>query len=92
MAKAKIENKEEKKYSKMYLGPTVGKYGLQNGSVIIGDVKTLYESAIKEIPELENLFVNVDKDLALKKGAIFQKGTNENFYYSKVLEKLTGGK
>ena len=92
MAKAKTENKEEKKYSKMYLGPTIGKYGLQNGSVIIGDVKTLYGSAIKEIPELEELFVNLDKDLALKKGAIFQKGTNENFYYSKVIEKLTGGK
>lgn len=92
MAKEKIEKKEEKKYSKMYLGPTIGKYGLQNGAVIIGDMKTLYGNAIKEIPELEKLFVNVDKDLALKKGAIFQKGTNENFYYSKVIEKLTGGK
>ena len=92
MAKAKIENKEEKKYSQMYLGPTIGKYGLQNGAVIIGDIKTLYERAVREIPESENLFVNVDKDLAFKKEADSQKGTNENFYYSKVIEKLTGGK
>lgn len=92
MAKAKTENKEEKKYSKMYLGPTIQRVGLVNGTVIIGDVKNLYKNIIKEVPEIENLFVDVNKDLALKKRAIFQKGTNENYYYGKVKEKIAGGK
>ena len=92
MAKAKPENKEEKIYSKMYIGPTIERMGLANGAVIIGDIKVLYGNVIKEIPELENLFVDVNKNLALKKRAVFQKGTNENYYYGEVKEKITGGK
>lgn len=92
MAKAKTENKEEKIYSKMYIGPSIDRYALTEGTVVIGDIKVLYGNIIKEIPELENLFVDVDKDLALKKKAVFQKGTNENYYYCEVKEKVTGGK
>lgn len=92
MGKVKTENKEEKIFSKMYIGPTIERAGLANGTVIIGDIKILYGNIIKEIPELENLFVDVDKNLALKKRAIFKKGTNENYFYGEIKERIAGGK
>lgn len=91
MAKTKQEQQEKKETLKMYIGPSIEKAGLSNGCVIRGDENEIYEKIIKEIPELKNLFVNVDESLALRKKAIFENGTNENFYYEKVLEKKNRG-
>ncbi|MGL5639853.1 MAG: hypothetical protein ACRCY7_07770 [Cetobacterium sp.] len=96
MAKVKVLEKnlpsKEENLAKMYIGPSFEAMALSHGAVVKGDIKEIYGRIIKKIPEIEKLFVKIDKDLSLKKSAVFQKGSTENYFYNLVKEKIMGGK
>ncbi|MGL6169170.1 MAG: hypothetical protein ACRC0Y_12880 [Fusobacteriaceae bacterium] len=96
MAKVKVLEKDlpskKENSAKMYIGPSFEAIALSHGVVVKGDVNKIYGSVIKKIPEIEKLFVKIDKDLFLKKSAVFQKGSTENYFYNLVKEKFMGGK
>ncbi|MCF2639390.1 MAG: hypothetical protein SOR11_07390 [Fusobacterium sp.] len=92
MAERKEKAKEivKEKASKIYLGPSIRKYGLMTNTVYLGDFPSNVEEAIKEFPEIAPLFIEINSEFALKKGNIVKAGTRENILFNKILKKLGG--
>lgn len=92
MAEKKEKAKEivKEKTSKMYLGPSIRKYGLLTNTVYLGDFPSNIEEAIKEFPEIAPLFVEINSEFAIKKGNVVKTGTKENILFNRILKKLGG--
>ena len=92
MAERKEKPKEivKEKVSKMYLGPSIRKYGLTTNTVYLGDFPSNVEDAIKEFPEITSLFLEVNSEFALNKGKVVKTGTRENILFNRILKKLGG--
>lgn len=92
MAEKKEKAKEivKEKASKIYLGPSIRKYGLMTNTVYLGDFPLNVENAIKEFPEITSLFIEINSEFALKKGNIVRAGTRENILFNRILKKLGG--
>lgn len=87
----KIEDKvaegtEEKKKTKdkvkkrIYIGPTIA--GIFSGTIFENEYPVYLEKALKEHPEIKNLLVPVDNELAKKKANLNIKGTKENIFFN----------
>lgn len=85
----KTEEKTLKKVKKIYLGPTIKKFGLINGQIYEGE-HTNIKTAISEIKNLKNLFLTIDEDFPKIKNNFFIKGTKENIIYNEVLKQIGG--
>lgn len=73
-----IEDKVEKR---IYIGPTIA--GIFSGTIFEGNKYPVYlEKALKEYPEIKNLLVPVDSELAKKKANLSLKGTKENIFFN----------
>lgn len=81
--------KEEKTSSKMYIGPGIRKYGLVPGTVYMDYPSNVLE-AIKEYPEISQLFLVIDEKFVENKGKVKEEGTKENILFKKILKKLGG--
>lgn len=95
MAEKKVKSKEDekvenKKVSKMYLGPSIKKYGINSGSVYQGEFPSNVKKAIEEYPEIKELFVEIDNNFYKNKGNINKTGTRENIFLKKLMKKLGG--
>lgn len=74
--KKKIKDKIEKR---IYIGPTIA--GIFSGTIFEGNKYPVYlEKALEEHPEIKNLLVTVDSELAKKKANLNIKGTKENIF------------
>lgn len=85
----KVEEKVKKIEKKMYLGPTIKKYGLTTGQIYEGEHSNV-KSAILKIKGLNTMFVKIDKDFSKTKDRFSQKGTKENILYNEILKQLGG--
>ena len=86
MAERKEKPKETvKKISKMYLGPSIRKYGMTN-TVYLGDFPSNVEEAIKEFPEIKSLFLEINSEFTLNKGKVVKAGTRENILFNIIKE------
>lgn len=74
---------KEKVSQQIYVGPNL--LGLQKYTVIESVKVSHIQTFIKNCPEVEKLFVPIDK-MAETEGRIQQKGTLEHRYYNKVAE------
>lgn len=74
---------------KMYIGPSIRKYGLIPGTIYTGFTGNV-EAAVKEYPEITSLFVAVDKDFVKNKEKIKTKGTKENLILKRLVKKVGG--
>ncbi len=76
--KKNIKDKVEKR---IYIGPTIA--GIFSGTIFEGNKYPVYlEKALKEHPEIKNLLVPVDSELAKKKANLSIKGTKENIFFN----------
>lgn len=82
-----LKNKNE---TKIYIGPSIKKYGLSSGAIYKGELPENVKEAIKEYKEIEILFIPVDTNLALKKRNLKTPGTKENIIYKALLKKIGG--
>lgn len=91
---AKIKKNYENKIKKtlMYIGPTLKNEGLSSGTIICGEFDKRLQGIIEKYPSAKHLFVPVDKNLAILKNNLSEKGTLENIMYKKTLELLGGRK
>lgn len=72
----KTEIKEEEKeveenFQKMYIGPTIAEFSLQEYTIFVNGYPTNIEEAIKKYPIAEKLFINVE-DLKLKNNEYYR--------------------
>ena len=71
--KKNIKDKVEKR---IYIGPTIA-------GIFSGNKYPVYlEKALKEHPEIKNLLVPVNSELAKKKANLSIKGTKENIFFN----------
>lgn len=89
-AKSKEPEKAIEKSSKMYLGPAIKKYGINNGVIYLGEFPVNVKKAIEEYPEIKELFIEVDNNFYKNKGNVNKVGTKENIFFKKLLKKLGG--
>lgn len=75
--KKKIKDKVEKR---IYIGPTIA--GIFSGTIFENEYPVYLEKALKEHPEIKNLLVSVDSELAKKKANLSIKGTKENIFFN----------
>lgn len=75
--KKKIKDKVEKR---IYIGPTIA--GIFSGTIFENEYPVYLEKALKEHPEIKNLLVAVDSELAKKKANLNIKGTKENIFFN----------
>ena len=75
--KKKIKNKLEKR---IYIGPTIA--GIFSGTIFENEYPVYLEKALEEHPEIKNLLVSVDSELAKKKANLNIKGTKENIFFN----------
>ena len=75
--KKKIKDKVEKR---IYIGPTIA--GIFSGTIFENEYPIYLEKALKEHPEIKNLLVPVDNELAKKKANLNIKGTKENIFFN----------
>lgn len=76
--KKNIKDKVEKR---IYIGPTIA--GIFSGTIFEGNKYPVYfEKALEEYPEIKNLLVTVDSELAKKKANLNIKGTKENIFFN----------
>lgn len=76
--KKNIKDKVEKR---IYIGPTIA--GIFSGTIFEGNKYPVYlEKALKEHPEIKNLLVPVNSELAKKKANLSIKGTKENIFFN----------
>lgn len=90
MAEKKIKKEPEKIFLKMYIGPTIKNYGLTHGIVYENLSFENIQLAIKNYPEIKELFIDIDKNFTKNKNNINILGTKENIFYKKLLKKLGG--
>jgi probable inactive protein kinase DDB_G0270444 len=72
----KTEVKEEEKeveenFQKIYIGPTIAEFSLQEYTIFVNGYPSNIEEAIKKYPLTEKLFINV-KDLNLKNNEYYR--------------------
>ena len=72
----KTEVKEEEKeveenFQKIYIGPTIGEFSLQEYTIFVNGYPSNIEEAIKKYPLTEKLFINVE-DLNLKNNEYYR--------------------
>lgn len=72
----KAEVKEEKKeveenFQKIYIGPTIAEFSLQEYTIFVNGYPSNIEEAIKKYPIAEKLFINVE-DLKLKNNEYYR--------------------
>lgn len=72
----KIEVKEEEKeveenFQKIYIGPTIAGFSLQEYTIFVNGYPSNIEEAIKKYPIAEKLFINVE-DLNLKNNEYYR--------------------
>ncbi|WP_342557343.1 hypothetical protein [Lysinibacillus sp. FSL P4-0201] len=82
-AEEKIAIHKEKVSQKIYVGPNL--LGLPKYTVVESIKVQHIQSFIKECPEIEKLFIVIEK-MAETEVRIMQKGTLEHRYYNKVAE------
>lgn len=75
--KKKIKDKVEKR---IYIGPTIA--GIFSGTIFENEYPVYLEKTLKEHPEIKNLLVPVDNELAKKKANLNIKGTKENIFFN----------
>jgi len=79
----KVAIHKEKVLQKIFVGPNL--LGLPKYTVVESIKVPHIQSFIKECPEIEKLFIAIDK-MAEIEARITQKGTLEHRYYNKVAE------
>lgn len=84
-----IIEKEKKDIPKIYLGPTISKYGLTSGTTFI-ELSDNIKEVINEYPEISALFLSIDEKFAENKENIKKEGSRENILFKKILKKLGG--
>ena len=68
----KEEEKEvEEKFQKIYIGPTIAEFSLQEYTIFVNGYPSNIEEAIKKYPLTEKLFINVE-DLNLKNNEYYR--------------------
>ena len=72
----KTEEKEEEKgveenFQKIYIGPTIAEFSLQEYTIFVSGYPSNIEEAIKKYPIAEKLFINVE-DLNLKNNEYYK--------------------
>ena len=72
----KTEVKEEEKeveenFQKIYIGPTIAEFSLQEYTIFVNGYPSNIEEAIKKYPIAEKLFINVE-DLKLKNNEYYR--------------------
>lgn len=72
---------------KIYCGPNLPRYGLMSYQVFLGEYPGNVQEAIRDIPEIEHLIVEV-KELETLRRRIKESGTVEKLYYERVKGKV----
>lgn len=68
----KEEEKEvEENFQKIYIGPTIAEFSLQEYTIFVNGYPSNIEEAIKKYPIAEKLFINVE-DLKLKNNEYYR--------------------
>lgn len=71
-AEVKEEEKEvEENFQKIYIGPTIAEFSLQEYTIFVNGYPSNIEEAIKKYPIAEKLFINVE-DLKLKNNEYYR--------------------
>lgn len=65
------KGKNEKNISKIYIGPTIPKYNLQENTIFINKYPENVEVAIKEYPDVKSLMLNT-KDITNRNQEIYK--------------------
>lgn len=69
--KEDIEKEIKKKFQKIYIGPTIAEFSLQEYTIFVNGYPSNIEEAIKKYPLTEKLFINVE-DLNLKNNEYYR--------------------
>lgn len=69
--KEDIEKEIKKKFQKIYIGPTIAEFSLQEHTIFVNGYPSNIEEAIKKYPLTEKLFINVE-DLSLKNNEYYK--------------------
>lgn len=67
----KEEKKVEENLQKIYIGPTIAAFSLQENSIFVNEYPFNVQEAIKKYPLTEKLFINVE-DLKLKNNEYYR--------------------
>lgn len=78
--------KEENK--KMYLGPSIERYGLINGNIFENELPINIKEAINHYPLIKELFIPIDNNFSNIKKNLNVEGTKENIFFKKILKIL----
>lgn len=77
------KNKNMYEFQKVYLGPTLPKKGIISGTVYLNGLPFNVQEAIKEIPAINNLIVDISECETTRRN-IRTKGTPENVFYERI--------
>lgn len=80
--------KKKKDIPEIYIGPTIKKYGLNSGSIFVGNLPANIQDALEKFPIVKELFVPVDEYFSMAKKNLKKEGTRENILYKKIIKVL----
>lgn len=69
--KEDIEKEIKKKFQKIYIGPTIAEFSLQEYTIFVNGYPSNIEETIKKYPIAEKLFINVE-DLKVKNNEYYR--------------------
>ena len=80
--------KKRKDIPEIYIGPTMKKYGLNSGSVFVGNLPANIQDALEKFPIVKELFVPADENFPVVKKNLKEEGTRVNILYKKIIKVL----